>query len=317
MINGLKPFDFKGKKNLSPEEVLEQLKKNTLALPQPPLPSPSPSPPPDPAQPATTPENGDDFGIDEIVKNAEGDYEFLGLTVPGGIWDVITLAGQQFENGIKLNYNRWIQYSNGTAGFARAGKFVQFVQFPRTRVQEWHITPSRVRYWLMRASYEKRNSRKGKSVIKELRGLFDKDGHYPWQHNAELIEYCSGKNAVITTQGWPAGHPFGRIIDAPIAGDSPLEIRVGCNLDNTLYALVGDSDPERVKEVMEYHDQPLNKATKLGRCSTSINGKRVVVFGVYGVGSVGSVASIDADYSISRYGPARGVFADAKNFHRK
>src|SRR3972149_1687351 len=48
--------------------------------------SPSPEPvSPGPAPPQPSPA-GDDFSIDDIVTNPQGNYEFRGLVVPGGVW---------------------------------------------------------------------------------------------------------------------------------------------------------------------------------------------------------------------------------------
>ncbi len=245
-----------------------------------------------------------DFGIEDIVKNADGDFDFKGLLTPEGLWDVITLAGNQYENGAKLDYDNWIKYSDGTHGFVDGN----FVELKKRVDREFRITPARVRYWLMRAVAEKTNSPKHASVVKELSELFYKDDHEPWQHNAELIKYRAGQNAIITTQGWPKGHPFTRSITCALAGDS-VELVQGCQIGNELYTIVGDNNPVRVKTVMEYHDKPSTKKTYLWRCNAQTTGERVVVF----LDDTG----IDCISIVGSNWPARGVRARAKNFHMK
>ena len=92
-----------------------------------------------------------------------------------------------------------------------------------------------------------------------------------------------------------------------LAGSSPVEITKGCGLDQILACLVGDSIPERVKEVMEWCYKPSSAVTQLYRENVNYSGKRVVVFGVFDY-DVYIVAGIN----IRR--PARGVNAEAKFF---
>ncbi len=293
MTNALKPIGY-GKKILSVEEALKGLEGYN------PPTAPPPAEEPDSESDDTSQSlNFENFGIGDIVLNNMGDFEYQGLLTSDGLWDIITLAHEQYDpdpsgKGAIKTYDQHIAHSNASHCTFR-------------------ITPSKIRYAMMRGAYELRNTKnaKTKAALKVVKEAFIKDGTKPWQHNAEEIMYTSGQLATITTKGWPKGHPFMQSYNLALAGPNSMEIMKGCGLDVILGSLIGDSSSERVKEIMEWYYTPSSAITRFYRESRTYSGKRVVVFGV----SIGSGAFIVAINYVRR--PARGVNADAKNFHRK
>ena len=292
MTNALKPIGY-GKKILSVEEALKDLEGYN-----PPASPPTPPFTEDDTIKDEPPSGTDSFGIGDIVLNDKDNIEFKDLVTPDGLWDVITLAGTQ--------------YQQDASGKGAVKTYAQHIAHSNVANCDFHITPSRIRYAMMRGAFKLRNvkGQKTKDAINVVKACFVKDGNNPWQHNAEKIVYTAGQSALITTNGWPKGHPFATNYTLALSGTSPVEIDKGCGLDQILKSLVGDPSPERVKEIMEWYYKPSSAITRLYRGNVDCAGKRVVVFGVDYGGAV-IYASVDSRR------PARGVNADAKNFHRK
>ncbi len=300
MTNALKPIGY-GKKILSVEEALKGLEGY-----QPPA-TPHAPQEIDPVGDSMNPSlSSDNFGIGDIVLNNMGDFEYQALLISDGLWDIITLAQEQYDpdafgKGAKKTYDQHIAHSN-----------VPDCAF--------RITPCRIRYAMMRGAYELRNTKntKTKAVLQVVKKVFIKDGIDPWQHNAEEITYQAGEPALISTKGWPKGHPFTQSYNLALAGANSMEITKGCGLDVILGSLIGDSSSERVKEIMEWYYTPSSAITRFYRESRTYSGKNVVVFGVDLGGDAVVDANIDANYYVgSSHRPARGVNADAKNFRKK
>ena len=303
MTNALKPIGY-GKKILSVEEALKDLEGY-----QPPTTPPTPVIGEDPEdEDINPPLNLDSFGIGDIVIDNAGDIKYSGLLTSDGLWDIITLAHEQYEpdasgNGTIKFYDQHIAYSNALHCTFR-------------------ITPSKIRYAMMRGAYELRNTKnpKTRAAIKVAKEAFIKDGTNPWQHNAEEITYQAGQLALISTKGWPQGHPFTQCYNLALAGPNPTEITKGCGLDVILGSLIGDSSPEIVKEIMEWYYKTSTATTRLHRESTTYFGKCGVVFGVnfdYDAFIFVGVGVVFAGGGFYYGRRARGVNADAKNFRKK
>ncbi len=247
------------------------------------------------------------FSIGSIEKFGVN-YRFIDLQVPEGHWEELVLAGKQFENGAKLSHPQWVQYSNGTHGF---NPKKEFVQLPKPVSCEFKLLPCSVRYWLMRATYESKDKPNHSSVVAELQQLFYQDDHNPWQHNAELIKYRANQKALVQVLGWPANHPFSVKKEIALAGNSPVTITARCKLKLVLQQLIDDSDPQKVKTVMEYHDKPTTNKTLLWRCNTNSNDERVLVLGV----NINVNTIINCNYSTNIDRPARGVAVEQKKYH--
>ena len=282
MINGLKPLDDGRRMYLSPEEVLESLRKRaSRALETPPIP---PSPVlPLPARDGLYIEHVQDKGL-YVVHNVVVDAGKL-----QGNWDV-GWSEELFDNGKSYTQDDFVKFTLQPA-YAQQG--LRLAPGPL-----YHASIADVLEYATKATGQQ------KILAGKLISLFKKD------FNPENLNYmmtCSRlvympagqKDKVVHGYGYP--DPVEEVLD--FVGPSGLEITDKSNLENEIEALLGTQNLERVHQVYE---TLTGKKPKLWRLSSKPTSKdeRALVLGCVVNGFY--VFAIDYIFNVR---PARGLVA--------